>query len=161
MSAARPRIRPSLSNAARTSYRCWWPWNEAVRFSLRSSTQATGRRSRIAAPATTTSSRPITHLSPNPPPTSGAMTRTRLSAIPSACAMPDLTWCGTCVDTRATSWSSRSSHSATQARPSSGSAVTRALVNTPPTVTGAEAKMPGSDSSSNMVRSTMQLPVSS
>ena len=75
--------------------------------------------------------------------------------------MPDLTWCGTWVDTCATSWSSRSSHSATQARPSIGSAATRALVNVPPTMTGAAAKIPGSDSLSNMVRSTMQLPVSS
>ena len=34
-------------------------------------------------------------------------------------------------------------------------------MNVPPTMTGAAAKMPGSDSLSNMVRSTMQLPVSS
>ena len=74
ISASRPRIRPSPSKAARTRYRCSWPWNAAVRFSCRSSAQRTGRRSRSAAAATATSSRPTTHFRPNPPPTSGAIT---------------------------------------------------------------------------------------
>ena len=64
--------------------RCARPWVMAVRFSLRDSTQRTGRPVCLAAHATTIGSRSTPIFAPKPPPTSGATTRIASGGSPIA-----------------------------------------------------------------------------
>ena len=93
--------------------------------SERVSTQRTGRPSLRASQATMTSSGYEPILAPNPPPTSGAMTRTCSGARPRRAAMASLVPWAVCVLEYC---SSRPSfHSAAAARTSSGQGATRWL----------------------------------
>ena len=81
-STSRPRIRPSRSAAI--LIRCHWsrPWCTVMLPSLRDSVHLTGRPSLRAISTASTSSAVTCSLEPNPPPTSGAITRMFCSGIP-------------------------------------------------------------------------------
>ena len=69
----------------------------AIRFSRRSSVQATELLSLRASHTTTTYSAQSDIFWPKPPPTSGAITRRSLSGMPSTSAMAVRMRCGICV----------------------------------------------------------------
>ena len=69
------RIRPSLVPPIVTDCRWARPCVIPTRFSLRVSVQRTARPVRLAAQATAITSRSMPTLAPNPPPTSGVITR--------------------------------------------------------------------------------------
>ncbi len=78
---------PSFSTAASRSVTCARPWVVEVMCSLRVSVHRTGIRCRWAMTARVTSSGYSPNLTPKPPPTSGAMTRTMLWDRPRVAAM--------------------------------------------------------------------------
>src|SRR4051794_2421602 len=160
MSAATPTMRPSASKPALTLKRCSWPWKPATRFSWRSSTHFTGAPARRAAAHTSASSRATTHFWPKPPPTSGATTRRRCSGIPSSAATVVRTRGGTCGEDHRVRRRSRASHSARQARPSSGSAVTRADSKVSSSTSAASSSRASSSGSSWKATSSRTLPSS-
>jgi hypothetical protein len=92
-----PRSLPSRSAAILT--RCHWsrPWCPARLPSLRDSAHFTGLCSLRAASRVSASSAMTCSLEPNPPPTSGAMTRSSCSGIPVSNASMVRTMCGTWV----------------------------------------------------------------
>ena len=81
---------------------CSWarPCVIPTRFSLRVSTQRSGRPVFRAAQATTSASRSAPTLAPNPPPTSGAITRMAPGSMPSAPARMKRVICAFCVLTQ-------------------------------------------------------------
>ncbi len=93
-STDRPRSRPSRSAA--TLIRCSWsrPWCTARLPSLRDSVHFTGRPSLRAISTARNSSAVTWSLDPNPPPTSGAMTRMFCSGMPSTAAIRNRSTCG-------------------------------------------------------------------
>ena len=93
---------------------------------MRVSTQRTARPSFRAAQATAMVSRSVAILAPNPPPTSGAMTRIASSARPSVPASSPRASCAFCV--LAHTVSRPSAHRAAAARTSSGTGATRWFV---------------------------------
>jgi hypothetical protein len=94
-----------------------------MRFSLRVSTQRTGRPARLAAHATAMTSRSVAILAPKPPPTSGAMTLMASWSRPSAPATAPRVSCAFWV--LAHKVSRPSAHRAAAARTSSGTGATR------------------------------------
>ncbi len=107
---------------------CTWsrPWVIPTMFSLRVSTQRTGRPVWRAAHATATTSRSTPILAPNPPPTSGAITRIAAWSRSSAPArMTRASW-AFCVLAHTVSFPSR--QSAAAVRTSSGTAASRWLM---------------------------------
>ena len=110
---------------------CWArPWVIPTRFSLRVSAQRTARPVRRAAQATTIASRSRPTLAPNPPPTSGVMTRIAAGSRPSAPARMNREICAFCVLTQTVSLPS--AQRAATARPSSGTGASRWLCDCPP-----------------------------
>jgi hypothetical protein len=115
-------------------------------FSLRVSTQRTGRPVCLAAQATTSASRSTPILAPKPPPTSGATTRTAPGSRPSfPAAAPRAIW-AFCVLSQSVSRSS--AHTAAADRTSSGTAASRWLVMVRSTTTSQPSNRAGSGSRS-------------
>ena len=81
---------------------CSWarPCVIPTRFSLRVSTQRSARPVFLAAQATRIASRSMPTLAPNPPPTSGVMTRIVAGSMPSAPARMNRLICAFCVLTQ-------------------------------------------------------------
>jgi hypothetical protein len=77
--------------------RCARPWVIATRFSRRVSAHRTGLPTRVAAQATAIVSRSAPILAPNPPPTSGAITRIAARSRPSRLASLERVICAFCV----------------------------------------------------------------
>src|SRR3989442_1123531 len=88
--------------------------------SRRSSSQRTGRPKRIASSGMSTSSGYTMSLEPKPPPTSGAITRTRWGGRSSSSQMNWRTWCGACVEAHTVSSPAIALYSATSPRVSMG-----------------------------------------
>ncbi len=91
-------ILPSLVAPMRMSAVCARPWWQTAMCSERVSIHLTGRWSLRETQENRASSPVIWSLAPKPPPTSGAMTRTRSSLIPSIRPRNRRTKCGTCVE---------------------------------------------------------------
>ena len=120
------------------SIRCARAWPIASMFSLRDSVQRTGLPVWRASQATITSSVDSV-FAPNPPPTSGPITRTCAGSIPNASAIPSRSPCGVCVESRA--WSRPSSNQAAVDRGSIGAGAMRWLTTRPRTTTSQPSKM--------------------
>jgi hypothetical protein len=73
---------PPRSNAISTSVTWSRPWASFRKLSRRSAVHFTGRASALEAQAATTSSLYTKIFEPNPPPTSGAITRIFVSGMP-------------------------------------------------------------------------------
>lgn len=117
-SASSPVTRPSAVAAARMRTCCSRPCTVVWRSSTRSLVHFSGRPSNFDPAASATSSGYSTHFGPNPPPTSGEITRTCVSAIPRCRASPVRTRCGTWLEIHTVSSSPASVYSATTARAS-------------------------------------------
>ena len=132
------------------------PWCMATMFSLRVSVQRTGLPVWRAVQPTSTSStsRP---LAPNPPPTSGATTRTCSASNPSSIPSTILSWCGVWDEIHRVSRPS-SPNWALDDRGSIGRPFRRWLINCPVTTTSLEANSSGSGSSGR--RKQMLVPTS-
>ena len=85
-SALTATIWPSRVDATVMSVTTSRAWIVATAFSERSSVHLTGRPRRRERATTSISSAYTSHFDPNPPPTSGAMTRTSVSRSPSISA---------------------------------------------------------------------------
>ena len=120
---------------------CARPWVIATRFSLRVSTQRTGRPMCLAAHATTIDSRSMPILAPNPPPTSGATTRIASGGSPMAVRISRAI-CAFWVDAQTVSLPS--THAAAVDRPSIGRQATRWLTTSPSTMTSQPSKIESS-----------------
>ena len=101
----RPRTVPSRFAAIEMS--CSWsrPWWADRMLSERVSVYLTGLPTRFAAMNVSISSPVTCSLPPNPPPTSGAMTRTFCSGVPVSSAIRNRRMCGICVDDQIVTWS--------------------------------------------------------
>ena len=122
-STSRPRSLPSLSAAIRI--RCHWsrPWCTVRLPSLRDSVHLTGRPSLRVTSSESTSSAVTCSLEPNPPPTSGAITRMFCSAIPVTRASMTRSTCGIWVADQIVN--SPPTHVATTARGSMALGISR------------------------------------
>ena len=118
-------MRPSGSAAASASTVASREWNAACRCSIRSWTHLTGRARRMASAATATSSGKSCIFGPKAPPTSGAITRIRLAAIPRLRARPSRSRWGTWVEEKSSSVPLVRSQDATAPQPSMGMPETR------------------------------------
>ena len=114
--ARRPRTVPSRLAAISTSQVWARPWVVALRSSLRSPIHFTGRPSLTAATQARTSSEYTRSLEPNPPPTSGAITRTFCSGMPTMIPRKILRKWGTWVDDHTVSCLPNGVYSATTPR---------------------------------------------
>ena len=119
-----------------------------TRFSRRSSTHTTGRPRARAASATATSSGCIGIFCPNPPPTSGTITRIRPSGIPVASASRRRRRCGHWVEAQKVSSPRAASKLAAQPRVSMGTAAWRLPWYRVRTMWSARAKAPSRSPSS-------------
>ncbi len=117
--------------------------------SVRDSCHATGRPSRTAAAAQTRYSPYTRSFAPNPPPTSGATTRTFDRSSPSHSATSFRTSNGTCVETHRVSPPS-SVGSATAAFVSIGTGASRWCTTRARTITSAPSSTSSSHASSNV-----------
>ncbi|PYM32325.1 MAG: hypothetical protein DME15_14425 [Candidatus Rokuibacteriota bacterium] len=97
--------------------------------SRRSSSHRTGRPKRIVSSGISTSSGYTMSLAPKPPPTSGAITRTRWGSRPSSSQTNWRTWCGTWEDAHTVSSPAIELYSATRPRVSIGWPPARPMVN--------------------------------
>ncbi len=91
-------IFPSAVAASSISWITSRPWIVARFASVRSSVHFTGRPSLRASAITITSSAYTSSFDPNPPPTSGAITRTFASGMPSTSVYAVRMMCGPCVE---------------------------------------------------------------
>ncbi len=114
---------PSRRPPIVTSWICARPCTMAVMFSVRVSVQRTGRPQRRASQPSTRSSGCPPILAPNPPPTSGATTRTLASSSPYVDANANRSPWAFCVEHHSTR--RPSTHAAAADRPSSGAAARR------------------------------------
>lgn len=138
---------------------CWArPWVIDVRFSLRVSIQRTARPIRLAAQPRTVASGSAPIFAPNPPPTSGAMTRTASSPTPRLPTSCDRAIWAFCVDSHAVSLPS-SPHTHDAPRTSSGAGATRWLTIVCVTTASQLSKRASSNSSAPWTCMTL-LPVS-
>src|SRR5207249_1248537 len=112
--------RPSSSKPTSTVWVCVRSCVAVSMCSRRSSSQRTGRPKRIASSGMSTSSGYTMSLAPKPPPTSGAITRTRWGGRSSSSQMNWRTWCGACVDAHTVSSPAMALYSATSPRVSMG-----------------------------------------
>ena len=88
---------PCASNAPCKEMYWSREWNEAIRFSRRSSVQANELLCLRASQTSSTYSLASDIFWPKPPPTSGAITRRSASGMPSTSAMAVRVRCGICV----------------------------------------------------------------
>ena len=133
-------MRPSGSAAASASTVASREWNAACKCSIRSCTHLTGRARRMASAATATSSGKSCIFGPKPPPTSGAITRMRLAAIPRLRARPSRSRCGTWVEEKNSRVPLARSQAATAPHPSMGIPETRGWRQEKRTRIGARSK---------------------
>ena len=127
--------------------------------SLRVSVQRVDRPSSRASHETMISSvRPLddTIFAPNPPPTSGAITRTSDGSIPSIPAIASRSWCGVCVLSHTVSLPS--SNCAAVERGSSGHGAMRWLTSVPETVTSQPSKRSSALAAGGCVRAATFVP---
>ena len=110
---------------------CSFACGAAIRFSRRSSIQTTVLPVSRAASATASSSGWSGIFCPNPPPTSGVMTRMRASPMPVAIASLRRSRCGDWVELQKVSSPVAGSYEAAQPRASMGTAAYRFPRNTP------------------------------
>ncbi len=89
-----PRSTPSASSASSALTISSLPWYAALRCSRRSSTQRSGRPISRASAAMMSSSGNTCPFTPNPPPTSGAITRSLCSGKSMSSAILVRTMCG-------------------------------------------------------------------
>jgi hypothetical protein len=127
--------------------------------SLRVSVQRVGLASSCASQATRISSvRPLADktFDPNPPPTSGATTRTCAASMPSMPAIASRSWCGVCVLSQIVSLPS--SNAAAVDRGSSGHGAIRWLTSVPETVTSQPSKRSSACAAGGWVRAATFVP---
>src|SRR5438034_1280265 len=148
MSTRRPTIVPSRLAPSSTSWTCARPCVMFTMLSERDSIHRTGRPVRTAAAAQTRYSGYTASLAPKPPPTSGAMTRTRSFARPSHSARSFRMSNGTWVETHTVSRPS-SSGTTRIAYASMGTGATRWFSIRARTMTSAPASTSASHSVSN------------
>ncbi len=98
VSTVRARKRPSASSASAASVTLSRAWSSAMKLSVRSPIQATGRPRCRTSHSTSAYSRNSPPFSPKPPPTSGGeVTRScRSGTLSTAPASTLRTWCGVC-----------------------------------------------------------------
>ena len=101
----RPSSLPSRVAAISMSWMTSRPWWADIRLSERDSVYLTGLPSRFAATKAISSSGVTWSLPPNPPPTSGATTRTLCSGVPVIAAIRNRRMCGICVADQIVYWS--------------------------------------------------------
>jgi hypothetical protein len=95
VTSAESAINFAFASNAPSSATCWSRlWKQAIRFSRRSSTQATEVLNFSASHVTTTNSGASDIFWPKPPPTSGAITRRSDSRMPISSAMIVRIRCG-------------------------------------------------------------------
>ncbi len=116
-------MRPSRLPPMVISWRWARPCVIPTMFSLRVSAQRSARPVRLAAHATATASRSTPTLAPNPPPTSGVITRIAPGSRPSCPARMKREICAFCVLTQKVSLPS--AQRAAAARPSIGTGARR------------------------------------
>ena len=139
------RIRPSASSASSTQPRIPRPCGEDSDCSRRSSVQRTGRPSSAAANATTGVSTGNVPLEPNPPPTSGTITRSDASSRRSICASCARGRCALSDDVHTVSRSP--SGTASAPLPSSKAFVSRPITRSVRTTCAARANAPATSPS--------------
>ena len=137
MRARNPTIVPSAAMASSPRETAPRPCCVVTRSSIRVATHLSGRPSRRASHGMSTSSRYGPPLTPNPPPTSGAMTRTRAGIRPSSRATSSRIRWGTCVEDQIVSASS--AQRAATPRGSRGTPASRAWRTSTATVRWAAA----------------------
>ena len=97
-----------------------------------------------------------TIFAPNPPPTSGATTRTSVASMPSIPAIASRSWCGVCVLSQMVSLPS--SNAAAVERGSSGQGANRWLSSDPETLTSQPSKRSSALAAGGWVRAATFVP---
>src|SRR5205823_5260877 len=138
MRARNPRMAPSAATASSPRAAAPRPWCVVSKSSTRVEIHLTGRPSRRASHGISTSSRYGPPFTPKPPPTSGAITRTRSGARPSSRATSSRIRWGTCVEDQMVS--APFSQRAATARGSSGTPASRVWRTSSATTRWAAAK---------------------